>query len=128
MKDEYLQRWTLKADNDLKVAEHEFSFDKAECVTEAVCFHCQQAVEKYLKAYLVFWKIEFGKTHNIEYLLELCSKQEEEFRKIDVGNLTFYAVEIRYPDDYYIPTISEAKESIKIAKQVKEFVFKKINS
>lgn len=48
MKDEYLQRWIIKANNDLIVAEHELYTSKDERVTEAICFHCQQAVEKYL--------------------------------------------------------------------------------
>jgi len=43
-----------------------------------------------------------------------------------VGNLSFYAVEIRYPDDFYIPTIKEAKDSIRIAKQVKKLILRKI--
>lgn len=126
MKDEYLKRWLIKADNDLKVAEHEMETNEKERVKEAICFHCQQAVEKYLKAYLIFHKTDFGRTHNLEYLLTLCSKKDEEFKKIDVGNLSFYAVEIRYPDDFYIPTTKETEESIKIAKQVKEFVLRKL--
>lgn len=120
MNNEYLQKWLIKADNDLKVAEHEINTDKNEMVTEAICFHCQQAVEKYLKAYLIFCKADFGKTHNLEYLLKLCSKYDQEFNKIDVGDLSFYAVEVRYPDDFYIPTVKEAKASIKIVKRVKK--------
>lgn len=126
MKDDYLERWVIKANNDLTVAEHELNTSRKERVTEAICFHCQQAVEKYLKAFLIFHKQDFGKTHNLEYLLKLCSQQDKEFQAVDVGNLSFYAVEIRYPDDFYIPTTKEAKENIKIAKQVKKFVLKKI--
>ena len=33
-------------------------------------------------------------------------------------------LEVRYPDEFYIPTIDEAKECIKIAKKVKAFVLK----
>jgi HEPN domain-containing protein len=128
MMDEYLQKWLIKADNDLIVAEHEMNANSEERVTDAVCFHCQQAVEKYLKAFLIFRKKDFGKTHNLEYLLKLCSQLDKEFTKIDVGNLSFYAVEIRYPDDFYIPTVKEAKDSVKIAKQVKKFVLKRIQS
>lgn len=128
MKGKYLKNWLIKADNDLKVAEHEICVERNERVTEAVCFHCQQAVEKYLKAYLIFCRIDFGKTHNIEYLIELCSQRDKEFRKIEAGNLSFYAVEIRYPDDFYIPAVKEAQESIKIAKQVKKFVLQRIES
>ncbi|HUW18582.1 MAG TPA: HEPN domain-containing protein [Sedimentisphaerales bacterium] len=126
MNDEYLQKWLLRADNDLKVAEHEMAAPKDELVTEAVCFHCQQAVEKYLKACLVRHNVDFGKTHNLEYLVELCSKEDIEFRALEVGNLTFYAVEVRYPDAFYTPSVEEARESIEIAKRVRKFVIKKI--
>jgi HEPN domain-containing protein len=70
---EYVRRWLTKANNDLKVAEHEIVLRPEDMVTEAICFHCQQAVEKFLKAYLITNEIEFGRTHNLEYLLELCS-------------------------------------------------------
>ena len=126
MNNEYLQNWIIKAENDLKVAEHESRVDKADRVTEAICFHCQQAVEKYLKAYLIFLNIDFGKTHNLEYLIELCARYDEKFHTIDVGNLSFFAVEVRYPDDFYIPTIQEAEDSVGIAKNVREFVFVRI--
>lgn len=36
----------MKTKKDLLTAEHELSFSDA--VTESICFHCQQAVEKSL--------------------------------------------------------------------------------
>ncbi len=44
-KKDYVQLWTNKADNDLKVAKRELTYEDS--VLEAVCFHLQQAVEKY---------------------------------------------------------------------------------
>ena len=120
--DEYVKRWLVKANNDLKVAENEIRLSPDDMVTEAICFHCEQAVEKFLKTYLITRNIEFKKTHNLEVLLELCIKEDAEFEKINVGNLSFYAVEVRYPDEFYLPTIDEAKECIEIAREVKEFV------
>ncbi|MCP4652042.1 MAG: HEPN domain-containing protein [Candidatus Omnitrophica bacterium] len=127
-KQEYLKRWVDKADNDLKVAEHENAIEEKQRVTEAICFHCQQAIEKYLKAYLVFKAVDFGKTHNLEYLIELCAKENKEFLNLSVGNLSFFAVEVRYPDDFYIPTSKEAIASIEMAKQIRDFVLPKISS
>jgi HEPN domain-containing protein len=49
---EGVKKWLLKAFEDLKVIEHEISFPENEIPTSAVCFHCQQFVEKVLKAYL----------------------------------------------------------------------------
>ena len=80
-----------------------------------------------MKAYLITRNAEFGKTHNLEYLLELCVKKDDEFKGIEVGNLSFYAVEVRYPDEFYIPSIDEAKECLMIARKVKEFVTKKFS-
>lgn len=126
MNDEYISNWIKKADNDLKVAENELHLDSSGIVTDAICFHSQQAVEKYLKVFLISKEIEFGKTHNLEYLLELCIKIDNEFESMDVGNLSFYAVELRYPDNFYTPSIEEAEESYNIASRVKEFVLAKL--
>lgn len=126
MIDDYVRKWLVKANGDLKVAENEIKLSSEDMVTEAVCFHSQQAVEKLLKAYLVTRNIEFGKTHNLEFLLELCIKQDSRFKDINVGNLSFYAVELRYPDEFYTPTAEEARQCIEIARKVNEFVLRKV--
>lgn len=125
--DERLKQWIVKADNDLKVAINELSLENP--ITDAICFHCQQAVEKFLKAYLVYRGVNFKRTHNITALLKLCITDDKDFIEIegmDVEKLTIYATELRYPDFLYIPTIEEAKEAIEKAKFVKEFVMKKM--
>jgi HEPN domain-containing protein len=43
-----------------------------------VCFHCQQAAEKYLKTLLIFHEVSFPKTHDLLLLLELAAKHHEE--------------------------------------------------
>ena len=126
MIDEEVKKWLIKAMEDLKITEHDLSFPEEEMSTGPVCFHCQQLVEKLLKAYLVSKKIDFGKTHDLAYLKHLCVKQDGEFGKLDVRKLTTYAVEVRYPDDFYIPTIEEATQSFEMALNVKDFVFQKL--
>ncbi|MEM2110131.1 MAG: HEPN domain-containing protein [Candidatus Odinarchaeota archaeon] len=59
-----------------------------EAVTSSICFHCQQFVEKMLKAFLTLKKVDFGKTHNIEYLLKLCTQKDGDFEKITLPDLT----------------------------------------
>ena len=126
MINEYVKKWLIKANNDFRVAINLMKLSSEETVTEAICFHSQQAVEKFLKAYLITKNMEFGKTHNLEYLLELCVKKDSEFKGIDVGDLSFYAVEVRYPDEFYEPSIDEAKECLEIAKKISEFLMKKL--
>ena len=124
--EEYIRQWLSKAERDLKVAEHEMDLAEDEMLTDAICFHSQQAVEKFLKAYLISRKIDFSKTHNLEFLVELCSEEDEEFKGLNVGNLSHYAVGVRYPDDPHIPDIGEAKECFDLAKNIKKFILKKI--
>ncbi|HCJ67591.1 MAG TPA: DNA-binding protein [Elusimicrobia bacterium] len=126
MIDEKVKKWVIKALEDFNSVEHEFRLSDEEIVTSTVCFHCQQFVEKMLKAYLTLKKIDFGKTHDLEVLLKLCIKEDKDFQNLDIGDLTFYAVEVRYPEEFYTPTLEEAKECFEIASKVKDFVFKKL--
>lgn len=126
MIDEYTKQWIVKAMEDYKIAEHELSFPENEISTGPVCFHCQQVVEKMLKAYLVSKQVDFGKTHDLEALLELCAEQDSEFKYLPLGNLTDYAVEVRYPEEFYVPSVEDAQECFKLASEIKDFVLKKL--
>jgi len=121
-----VNKWVKKAEDDLLTAGRELSFEDP--ITQTVCFHCQQAAEKYLKAFLVHHQIYFAKTHKIMELLASCATVDASFRDQlqDADNLTDYAVEIRYPDVLLEPTIKDAKEAFEIALKVKQFVLKKL--
>jgi HEPN domain-containing protein len=124
--DNYVKVWLLKAENDLRLAAHELKLDEEEMITEAICFHCQQAAEKFLKAHLISYQIEFNRSHDLEYLVELCAKADKDFMGLEVGNLTDYAVGVRYPDEFYCPSPAEAKDSFRIASAIKKLVLSKL--
>lgn len=65
-----------------------------------VCFHAQQAAEKYLKAFLVSRGIRVERTHDLEFLLGECQKHEPGLVALlnDCQALSSYAVDSRYPD------------------------------
>ena len=115
-------KWVKKAEKDLLTAKRELSFE--EPLTDIICFHCQQAVEKYLKSYLVYHQVYFPKTHKIIELLGLCAKIDSSFNDElkEADNLTDYAVEIRYPDLWLETGEKEAREAFEIAQKVKAFV------
>jgi len=123
---ELVRKWINKADKDLLSAEREMSFENP--VTETICFHYQQAVEKYLKAFLLCHQIYFTKTHKIIDLLELCAIVDPSFKDElkDADNLTDYAVEVRYPDVWLEPGFKEAEEALEIAKKAKKSILGKI--
>jgi HEPN domain-containing protein len=68
---------------------------------DAICFHCQQCAEKYLKARLQEANIVFGKTHDLSALLDLVLPVEPTWSPLrgDLYTLSASAVSFRYPGD-----------------------------
>ena len=101
MRNQHLVReWLKRARSSLERA-------KAGKVSEAViyedlCFDCQQAVEKSLKALLISLDVVFPWTHSIARLIELIEETgtvvPSEIK--DAIILSEYAVTTRYPGDY----------------------------
>jgi HEPN domain-containing protein len=67
---------------------------------DAVCFHCQQASEKYLKAILCERGLNIPRTHDLLRLLVALVPHEPSVRPLRrfLESLSQYAVEYRYPD------------------------------
>jgi HEPN domain-containing protein len=66
------QEWVEKAEGDFATAERELKVRKNPNY-DAVCFHAQQCVEKYLKARLQEEGIIFRKTHDLGALIRLVT-------------------------------------------------------
>ena len=62
--------WIEKADHDLGSAK--IIFIHLPDYFDTIAFHCQQAVEKYIKAILVHKEIEFLRSHDLIYLWNYC--------------------------------------------------------
>lgn len=124
MKEE-VKNWIIKGLNDYKTAQKLINLPEDEIITDTLCFHCHQSAEKFLKAFLVHNGVDFERTHSLEYLIKLCSTVDKEFEALYeiAKNLTDYAVEIRYPDEFYIPSVKEAREAFNSATFIKEFIF-----
>lgn len=116
----------MKAEGDLAVAEHELFLPPNKMVREAVCFHAQQAVEKFLKAVLASHGVSIKKTHNIALLLAECSDLDRDFFQIDLGELQSYAVDVRYPEFPSIIKIQETRDAFSTAKTIRDLVRAKL--
>ena len=92
-----------------------------------VCYHSQQAIEKYLKAYLAFCGNEILKTHDLLMLNKKCEEYDSSFKNIyeECLETSDYAVHTRYPF-YDELTKNDALLAIKCAEKVKDFVISKI--
>ena len=124
---EEVKEWIIKAYEDYIAAKYLVSVPQEEIIASAVCFHSQQFVEKIFKAFLVLHRIEFGRTHNLSLLKEFCSKRDPTIGDLDVEDLNIYAVEIRYPEGFFVPSLEEAIKSFEKARKVKEIMFRKLN-
>lgn len=96
----------------------------------SVAYHSQQAAEKALKAYIVFKNRPIIKTHDLIKLLELCITIDRDFqKKFDAANyVNPFSTKFRYPDEFSIPDLQEAKLAIKHAQSIVMFVIKKISA
>jgi HEPN domain-containing protein len=117
-----LRQWIDKADADLEVARRLAAEAAGNLrIREIVGFHCQQAAEKYLKAFLTRCQIEFPKTHDIKLLLELAGDPLADSLS-DAKWLTPFGVEIRYPGDTAEMLPGDEGKAIEIANLVKQVV------
>ncbi|MCP4338853.1 MAG: HEPN domain-containing protein [Desulfobulbaceae bacterium] len=124
---ELMNEWFKKAEHDPLNAEIILESGRSSLPLDIVCFHCQQAVEKYLKGFLTYHNIAFSRTHFLGTLLDQCKQIDETFEQLDdVIELNAYAVDIRYPDDTLKIDLNDAKEAYEMASRVKSFVTDKV--
>ena len=91
----------------------------AEALWEDLAFDAQQAVEKAIKAVLVFHQIDFPRTHDIGELLTLLAGAQMAFPESvpRADRLTDYATGARYPGHPDPVTEVECRESVELAER-----------
>ena len=94
-----VHEWMQKARQDLDSAK--FLSDMRPLPKEIIGFHCQQAVEKCLKAFLVLHDIEPPRSHDLLYLKTKCQSMERlpEIDDTILSRLNPYAAQHRYPGE-----------------------------
>ena len=85
----------------------------------ALCFHCQQAAEKALKAVLLKSQVEFPPTHNLKKLFDLLpAPLSAPPDVIEAAKLGDYILKGRYPLDSLDIQPAEYETAIKLAEKV----------
>ena len=110
--------WLTKARLDLRSARVDLGAEPP-IVSDAL-FHCQQAVEKALKAFLAWHDVVFRKTHDLGELGRQCvaiNPTLEPDLRIAAG-LTEYAWRFRYPGDMVEPEQQAAEAAVRVAESV----------
>ena len=70
-----LRQWVRKAEHDLEAASRIMAVEEG-CPFDTVCFHCQQAAEKYLKCLLTYLGIQAPRTHDLKALAALIPLEQ----------------------------------------------------
>jgi len=96
-----------------------------------LCFHFHQAAEKYLKAHIVAYDLEFEKIHDLPILLKICMQKDPNLQTSleDCKFLNRYYIEARYPVQW--PTRYDKKEAKKAelaAKHIRDSIKNKLKS
>ncbi len=113
--------WAQKAEADHAAATWLFQAPAGFHV-DAICFHAQQCIEKYLKAWLQEAGIAFRKSHDLEEFLNLILPVKSvwsTWRK-DFIVLTAHAVDFRYPGKSAKP--SDSQHALKVCEEVRRAI------
>jgi HEPN domain-containing protein len=120
------QEWLALAERDFNVAEY-LASNMRPIPTEIICFHCQQAVEKYLKGVITLQGEEPPYTHDLALLCKLCEKHSTEFSKISASCsiITQFGVQPRYDNAMNI-TESDMNSVLRYVNMIKDFLKKEM--
>lgn len=121
--------WLARASGDLRTADR---MAQVPMEPGAVAFHCQQAAEKALKAYLLRHDRPFRKAHELPELVNQCAEITPDFRALleAADKLTPYIIAGRYPPDETEgrfpawaaePTSEQAEEALRLAREIVAF-------
>ena len=102
--------WFSQGDNDIQAAEILFAQDGP---LRIIAFHLQQAIEKYLKGYLLLQGWPLRRIHDLEILLQETVNYEQSFAPFleSYQKITEYYIETRYPLGVYTPLQRESLQA-----------------
>ncbi len=115
-------RWMVYAYNDLFSAK--LLAEDERCQRNAV-FHCQQCIEKALKAYLMFKRHRLYDGHNLTWLCKQAMQYDQNFEKWleESTAINKFYIETRYPSDIMIDITTEMlSELIESTSGILEFI------
>lgn len=112
------RRWLRKVDRDLLAIRAGMGFDPP--LLDDVAYHCQQAVEKVFKAFLVWHGTSIRKTHVLAETGMHCAEIDPSLLLIveRVRPMSDYSSAFRYPGERDEPTLEEVGRALIIVDEV----------
>ncbi|MBC8434112.1 MAG: HEPN domain-containing protein [Desulfobacterales bacterium] len=108
-----INEWLKKADEDLEFAT---SVIEDSPFYAQICFHLNQAAEKYLKSLVIAYDLEFKKIHDLPVLLKSClvRKPGLEILMDDCRLLNGFYIDARYPVH---PNVAKVEDAVDIRRR-----------
>jgi len=124
---ESVRQWRAKAESDWTAVEILLPSD--DCPADAVCFHCQQFVEKLLKAILTRFEVETPRTHDLRRLIQLAEPYVPKLADLSDSSdtLTIHGVETRYPDCWREITAEEMNRMVDLSREFGKILREKLD-
>jgi HEPN domain-containing protein len=121
-----VRQWLARAEVDWKTVE--VLAAHSDGPRESIAYHCQQYVEKLLKAFLTARSIEAPRTHDLRRLVQLATPAAPELAGLEgpADVLTEYAVAVRYPDEWRELDDKETRKAVAVAKTFANVLLPKI--
>jgi HEPN domain-containing protein len=123
-----VRAWMIKAWPDLETARRAGSGEPP--FYDIAVYHCQQAAEKAVKAFLVHHGKAYERTHDIEVLVDYASEVDASFDTLAdaADTLTPYATRFRYPNATFAiePQPGEYAEALRYAQAIYDFVLNRL--
>lgn len=124
---EIVREWLTKAEEDFEFAR--VNFEEEKNFFAQICFHFQQAAEKFLKAYIVAHELDFRKIHELPLLLRTCQAGDPsfDFLREDCEFLSTFYVDTRYPVHWPTQfTRGETQKAFQSAAQIRRMIREKL--
>ena len=111
-----VEDWLLLADNDLRAAGVIVNDEYP--LTNIAAFHCQQAVEKYFKAYIIEKDIPLIRTHDLIKLNGMIN----EIKNLGINEKKLMAINEVYMDSRYPGDLGLMPDGMPTNEEIKEFI------
>lgn len=120
------RNWIERAAEDRRAGE--FGFTARPPLLTDIVFHAQQLAEKSLKAFLVWHRQPFRRTHNLVEIGQQCVDLDATLGPLAqrAAPLSEYAWTFRYPGDPGGPSQEEARQALDLAREVYDAILARL--
>ena len=118
----WVAAWLQKTDHDLETAER--ALHAGSPITDTAAYHCHQAAEKALKAFLASRIEPLVKTHDLMALLTRCADSDVRFTDWAdrIAELSAFGTVLRYSSVDADPAVSDVTHALQTARHFHRFV------